>query len=289
MKKSLIIFSLLTININISFADPPSIKLWKHTANKPGIIAPLLHHALEITKQEYGDYQIVISNEMGQDRAFRELKNAHLDIAHFVATNEREKQITPIRIPIMKGLLGYRICLIKEGNQQIFTGITSQQQWLEKDITIAQHQNWPDTHILRSNGFKVQTTFKPALLFQQLAKNRFDCFARGLSEISAEYEKHASLGITIEPDVAIFYPFPQFFFVNPKKPRLAERLHIGLTRLQEKGKTEQLFNAYYKELLEKLDLKNRSIIALNNPMLSTETIEVINTPIANLKQQLEID
>ncbi|WP_413701174.1 hypothetical protein ACLKMH_05535 [Psychromonas sp. KJ10-10] len=133
MKKSLILLLLLTININISYAENNSIKLWKHTANKPGIIAPLLHHALEITKQEYGDYKIVISNEMGQDRAFRELKSAHLDIAHFVATSEREKQMTPVRIPIMKGLLGYRLCLIKEGNQQKFTGITNQKQWLEKN------------------------------------------------------------------------------------------------------------------------------------------------------------
>jgi hypothetical protein len=287
--KRIIVFLLLLININASYAEISTIKIWKHTANKPGIIAPLLYQALEITKPEYGDYQIIDSNNMGQERAFRELKNANLDIAHFVSTDEREKQITPIKIPIMKGLLGYRLCLIREGNQYKFNDITNQQQWIEKDITIAQHSNWPDTNILKSNGFQVKTTFKAELFFPQLAKDRFDCYLRGLSEISAEFENNKYLGITIEKNIVIFYPLPQFFFVNPKKPLLAKRLHLGLTRLQKNGKSEQLFESYYKDLLDKFKIKTRTFIELNNPTLSMTTLEEINLPMNNFRKRLAVD
>tara|TARA_R110001583_G_scaffold22238_1_gene83529 strand:+ start:215 stop:1096 length:882 start_codon:yes stop_codon:yes gene_type:complete len=287
--KKIIIFLLLITTINVSATESSTIKVWKHTANKPGIIGPLLLQALDITKHEYGDYQIIYSNYMSQDRAFRELKNANLDIAHFVSTHQREKQIPPVYIPIMRGLLGYRLCLIKEDNQYKFNDVTTQQQWIEKGITIAQHRNWPDTNVLKSNGFKVQTTFKPELLLQQLSKNRFDCYARGLSEISSELETNVPLDITIEKNIVIFYPLPQFYFVNPKKPLLAERIHLGLTRLQKNGSSDQLFDTYYKDLLDKFYLKNRNLIELDNPTLSAKTLQAINIPITNLKKQLITD
>ncbi len=285
MKKILILFLLLTLNANFSHAESTKIRVWKNTATDSGIIRTLLYRALEISKQEYGEYQVVISSEMEQDRALRELANARLDLAHFVSTAEREKQATPIRIPIMQGLLGYRLCLIKEGNQEKFTGISNKQQWIAKNITIGQHHNWPDTTILKSNGLNVQTTYKHELLFQQLSKNRFDCFSRGINEIGYEQFSHRSLDLVIEQNIVIHYPLPQFFFINPEKPLLAERLQLGLTRLQESGETELLFDSYYRELLNKFDLKKRVFIELQNPTLSPETIKAMQAPITNFKKK----
>lgn len=279
MKKKLIMFLLLIVNVNISYAEKTTIRVWSHTVNNAGMTASLLHRALQITQQEYGEYEFVLSHKMKQDRALRELVSGRIDIAHFVSTSEREKQATPIRIPIMQGLLGYRLCLIKEDNQKKFIGVNNIKQWIDKNITIAQDKRWPDTKILESNGVNVQTTFKHELLFQQLSKARFDCFARGISEISLEQQEHSSLGLIIEKHIVIHYPLPQFFFVAADKPLLAERLKLGLTRLQENGEAELLFDSYYQAILDNLELKKRVFIELQNSTLSPETIDVINSPV----------
>ena len=283
IKKLLLLLLLQPIMVNFCYAEGSKIRVWEHTQNKPGIIGLVLHRALEVTSEEYGDYELVNSGKMEQDRALRELVSDRLDIAHFVPTIEREFLITPIRIPIMQGLLGYRLCLINENNQETFEGITNKQQWIDKGITIGQHQSWPDTTILKSNGINVHTTFKRDLLFYQLSKGRFDCFSRGISEISNEKESHKSLPLAIEGNIVIYYPLPQFFFVNPSKPILMARLQTGLMHLQKSGELNRIFDNYYLPIISELNLKQRTFIPLQNPTLSPMTIDALLQPSARFK------
>jgi len=286
MKKILILLLLLSATNPFSYAQPMQIKVWRTTLNDNGIIQELVYRALEITTEKYGDYKLIASSEMEQDRALRELANNQLNLAHFVATAARESMAIPIRIPIMQGLLGYRLCLIKEENQEKFDNITTKQQWLDKNLTIGQHHNWPDTEILQSNGLTVITTYKTDLLFQQLAKNRLDCFSRGINEISYEQVSHRSLGLAIEKNIVIHYMLPQFFFVNPSNQLLAERLQLGLTRLQQNGEMDKLFEKHYRELIERLNLKNRVVIELYNPTLSEQTISALKASTRRLKKNI---
>ena len=179
---------------------------------------------------------------MEQGRALRELSkmdSSRLDLAHFAPTIEREKQAIVIRIPLIQGLLGYRLCLIKDGDQHKFSKITNKEQWLASNLTIGQHQNWPDTLVLKDNGLMVKTSYKYKLLFQQLVKHRFDCFARGANEIVYEQRAHQDLGLIIEKKLMLHYPFPLFFFVNKNNPDLAKRLEQGLSKLIENGVLSQ--------------------------------------------------
>lgn len=272
-----VLFLILLLTSSTSYAYTAQIKVWQHTLGTPNIIQNTLLHALEITTKEYGDYQIIESSMMTQDRALKEINIGNLDIAHFIATAQREEKGIAVRIPVMRGLLGYRICLIKNGEQDKFDKITNKEQWLANNITIGQQENWPDTEILKSNEFNVKTTFKKELLFQQIAKGRFDCFARGANEITRELLENKDLDISIENGIVIYYPFPLFYFVNPNKPLLAERLTLGLTRLHENGMEEKLFDSYFHDVLEKLTLKQRHLLKLDNPILSEPTINAMNT------------
>lgn len=285
MKKAITLLLMLTFFTHFSYAKETNIRVWKNTVKNVGMTQILLELALDITKPEYGEYQLISSAEMEQDRALLELKNARLDVAHFVATAQREKNTLPIRVPLMQGILGYRLCLIKDNNQQKFVGINNKQQWIASNITIGQHHNWPDTQILKTNGINVQTTYKHKLLFKQLAKERFDCFARGISEINDEQLAHRSLGLVIKKNIIIHYPLPQFFFVNAKNPLLAERLKLGLSRLQKTGKTKKLFDYYFQKLLTTFELQKRTFIELNNPLLSAETTKAIQTTSTDFEKQ----
>ncbi|PKF61245.1 hypothetical protein CW745_11475 [Psychromonas sp. psych-6C06] len=273
------LFFLLILLFNQQVYAVTKITVWEHTVNDPTeIIMDTLHRALEVTKPEYGEYELITSLKMEQGRALRELakiKNSHLDLAHFSPTVEREKVAIAIRIPLIQGLLGYRLCLIKQGEQTKFSQIQNKNEWLNSKLIIGQHQDWPDTQVLKNNGLSVKTTHRYELLFQQLAKQRFDCLARGANEIYYEHHAHPNLGLAIENNIVLHYPFPLFFFVNRNNATLAKRLELGLSRLVESGTSEKLFEYYYQTQLETLNLKNRHIIHLNNTMLSPKTVQAI--------------
>lgn len=262
-----------------TLTEPQEIIVWQHTVNGPTeIIKDALQRALEITRPEYGAYRIITSAEMEQGRALNTLSKqarGKLDVAHFATTTEREKKAIAIRIPLIQGSLGYRICLIKKHNQSTFSEITNKHDFIEKNISIGQHKDWPDTKILRSNGLHVKTTYKYSLLFQQLDKQRFNCFSRGINEISYEHEQHTEINATIEESLLIHYPFPLFFFVNANRPEVAKRLTLGLTRLQSNGTLLQLFEYYYKDRLAALHLEARTIIELENPTLSEKSLKAL--------------
>ena len=265
------------------------ITVWEHTVNDPTeIIMETLSRALEITKPEYGDYQLITSVKMEQGRALRELskhQGSRLDLAHFAPTIEREKQALAVRVPLIQGLLGYRLCLIKSGQQGKFANISNKDQWLASNLSIGQHQNWPDTLVLKDNGLAVKTSYKYELLFQQLAKQRFDCFARGANEIYYEQRTYRNLDLVIEEGIMLHYPFPLFFFVNKNNPVLAKRLTLGLNKLIENGTSEKLFEYYYQAQIEDLNLRNRHIIELKNPTLSYQTVQAMAQPNTIFKQR----
>lgn len=267
---------------SFSIAKVTKIIVWDSLYNDPNsIVLNYLYKALEITKAEYGNYEIIGSIPMEQGRSLKALsiKNGFkLDIASYAPTREREIQAIPIRIPLLSGLMGYRLCLINDKNQSAFNGIKNKKQLIERGISIGQHQDWPDTTILRSNNINVQTTHKKALLFQQLSRKRFDCFSRGASEIYAEYLAHQKQGIKIEKKLLIYYPLPLFFFVNKNHPLLAERLQLGLEKLIKSGEFDNIFKKYYADIIIELKLNNRTVIDLNNPTLSEQTIKALQGP-----------
>lgn len=288
LKLSYFLFNLLLINaasfifvsmVQASQNKVTHITVWEHTINhREQIIIDLLTKSLQVTTKEYGDFKINSSPKMEQKRALQQLSiksGAHIDIGHFVGTRERESQGIPIYIPLIKGLLGYRICLIKEVNQAKFTDIANKQDFIDASLSIGQHQDWPDTDILKSNNIIVTTTYKRHLLFQQLDNHRFHCYSRGVNEITFELASQPELDIKIEDSLLIYYPFPLYLFVNQNEPELAARVELGLQRLKKSGEFDKLFAHYYKERLSSLNLQQRKMIKLNNPTISEKSKQIM--------------
>ena len=65
----------------------------------------------------------------------------------------------------------------------------------------------------------------------------------------------------------IYYPFPLAFYVNPDKPVLAERIQIGMDKLDENGVLEEIFLKYNEELIDRLNLRERTVFKIKNPIL----------------------
>ena len=91
-----------------------------------------LELALEKTADE-GPWQLQPATEaMPQSRALQKLSEADgVDVVWSMTSIEREKQNRPIRIPLLKGLMGYRLLIIRAEDQSWFRRVQTIDQLRE--------------------------------------------------------------------------------------------------------------------------------------------------------------
>lgn len=188
-----------------------------------------------------------------------------IDVFWTVTSHEREQQLLPIRIPIDRGLFGWRLLLIRNGDQPRFTAIESAAElasWLG-----AQGHDWPDTEILRAAGLRIESSASYEGLFGMLSRGHIDYFPRSVAEVWRELDSHREQPIRLEQSLALHYPSAQYFFVHPQNHALAQAIEAGLRRAIADGSFARLFNQHYGQVLARADLGKRRILELENPLL----------------------
>ncbi|MED5618195.1 hypothetical protein [Ideonella sp. BN130291] len=217
-----------------------------------------------------GDYRVVdASVRMNQERQVLELEAGRtIDVGPIPTSAERERRLLPVRIPLNRGLLGWRIGLIRKGEQGHFSHIARQADLAS--IRIAQGAEWPDTKILQGNGIQVKTGSTYPGLFEMLADGRFDYFPRSVMEIWDEQQVHRDK-LDIEQRVALHYFYDSYFFVSPRNVKLAEHIRKGLEAAIADQSFERLFLEYWGDHVRRARLQERVVIELRNPLLTPET------------------
>jgi len=203
-------------------------------------------------------------------RVIEEVSKGRLTVmwaAHHWEKEEKEN-IRPIRIPVFKGLLGYRIFIISREKQKLFNQITNKKELAK--LTFGQGLEWADTTILEENGLSVITLKNYRQLFAMVNAGRFDVLPRGVIEPWEELKSYPELDLAVEKTLALHYTLPFYFYVNAKNTKLAEDLKRGLEAAVANGSYENYFQNHpiVQDALEKTNLKNRKIFKLRNPMLN---------------------
>lgn len=236
----------------------------------------LLTLALDLSSDKYGDYKLVkAESAMFQRRAIREIRSfrGKLDIVWTMTSREREEQLTPIRFPLLRGLGGYRISLIRKKAIEKFKQIKQESDL--KEIFAGQGTSWPDSKILENNQYNVVQAHGHEALFKMLLHSRFDYMPRALHEVWNEAEMFDDL--VVERNFALYYPSPYYFFVNPKNTKLIKRLEYGLAKAEASGQFKALFenHAVTQNMLQKAELANRKVFYLENDLLTRDTKDVL--------------
>ncbi len=164
---------------------------------------------------------IVPVAEMEQGRAVRELEKGQiLDLFWMGTDRDKEQQLRAIRIPLERGLMGFRMLTIRRNQIDKFSQISSLQQ-LHK-LTACQGLSWPDTKILQNAGLKVQTSPVYENLFKQVNAGRCDYFPRGLHEGQTELRERIALypDLVRSPNLILHYPFAIYFFTGKQNEAL---------------------------------------------------------------------
>ncbi|MEO8806690.1 MAG: transporter substrate-binding domain-containing protein [Burkholderiaceae bacterium] len=227
----------------------------------------LLELALSKTRTEYRvEYPAA---PMNQARQVLELEAGRtIDVGPIPSSAEREARLLPIRIPLNKGLLGWRLGLVRKGDANRVAQVKTLADL--KSVRLAQGHEWPDTQILKGNGIEVITGATYEGLFKMLERERFDYFPRSVMEIWGEQEANAST-LEIEPHLALHYFYDSYFFVNKRNTKLAADINEGMEKAVADGSFDKLFNEHWGDFVRRARLSERTVIELRNPLLTPET------------------
>ncbi|WP_035375074.1 hypothetical protein [Pseudoduganella violaceinigra] len=234
----------------------------------------VLRTALEKTRPTFGPYELrQASQYMSPARVTAEAAAAGPINLFVRATSvQLEQQFRPIRIPVDRGLIGYRLLLVRQDEVPLFAEVSTLDQL--RHFSIGQGKGWVDVGILQSAGFKVVEGNNYDGLFSMLAVRRFDAFSRSVDEALREYdERHQQFSIEVEPGIALYYPLARYFFTrrDVDGEMLARRLEAGLETMVHDGSLQALFMEYKGPLIKRSGLAQRRLFRIPNPALPPQT------------------
>jgi ABC-type amino acid transport substrate-binding protein len=266
---------LLGIAVQVSAEDPLRQPMEVRYASPPGHAflhiykVDLITRALEITRPEFGDYQLVEFNgdNPNDQRRVKMINEGKLINLLWAPSGSMvtKAEVTEIPFDLLHGLLGYRICLRNANTPIVLTGVNTLEDL--RKIRIGQGEEWPDIDIYEANNIKPVLAPSLPSMFEMLGYKRFDCLPFGANEVTyiLNQKKSSYPFLEIDDQLLIHYEFKIQFYVSKRYPRIAERLTMGIKKLQENGEWDALFRKYHAEDLKGLNLKNRRVICLQSP------------------------
>jgi len=263
-----VVFVLLYVT-SASYADNHVIqvtvpgKINKERAIRNPFIDELLH--IIFKKQNKVLDLVYLENSVSQGRALKELSfGEFIDLNWSVTTIAREKMLLPIRIPIYQGLIGWRVFFIQQGNQDKFDQINNIEDL--KEFTAVQRFDWPDHQILKINKLPVEGNISYKQQSLVVKDGIVDYFPLSAIEIYYAAKAEINKPLLIESNLVLKYPSAYYFFVRPENYELANIIQKGFDQAIDDGSYNELFLRHFGEDLQKVNLKQRKVINLYNPL-----------------------
>jgi hypothetical protein len=255
-------------------AQPADTVRLPHHVSMPDPQLAYVRRVVELALSRAGSRREVslVDLEMTQGRTLIELATpgSPIDLMWTMTDRQRESSgLLPVRIPIDRGLLGWRLLLVRRSELTQWAGVRSL-----KDLRgrlAGQGHDWPDTTILRANGLEVGTSSGYDALFRMLAAGRIDYFPRSILEIDAEMAGGQHPELAIAPDLMLHYPAAAYFFVSPQRPELAADLKAGLEAAVADGSFQRLHREQYGAVVKAHPVRPARVLKLSNPLLPPET------------------
>ena len=240
-----------------------------HADPQQAYVTALLQLALARSGQAYALRRSALP--MVQARAMQEIATGtgSVDVVWAATSRASEAQLLPVRLPIDRGLIGWRVALIQARQPDLLRGVRSIAALAR--LSAGQMRDWPDAAILQANGLRLDTSSTYEGLFQQLAAGRIDYFPRSVIEAQSELASHARLPLALDAHLVIRYPAALYFFVGKHRPELAGHIETGLEAMLADGSFMQLFRRHFGRIEAGLKLSQRHVLDLANPDLPEET------------------
>ena len=232
----------------------------------------LLELALAHAPDGEAPFRLVpFAEDVTQNRGMQLLQTGAIDVIALGTNDERESRMRPIKIDILRGIVGFRIFVIRTADQARIARLDGKS--LRQQLTFGLNSQWADLPVMRANGFTVETSPSYENLFGMLVAGRFDAFPRGLNEAARELDerKQTYPQLAVEQNKALFFPYPVYFWVAKENTILAQRIERGLKLALADGSFRKLFETYHATEIASLAKEKRQVIRLDNPTLPAGT------------------
>jgi ABC-type amino acid transport substrate-binding protein len=250
----------LTAQVEASQAMPESI-VYAGIYSQNDYTLQLLSAALLKADNRYIPSALGYFPPRGRDFSMMENKNG-IDIMWGSARRDRERRFLTIRIPVFKGLIGWRIPLLMQHQKDMFKNVKTFEQLLA--LRPGQYFRWTDTAILKENGIDVFAVNTRETLMDMLVSGKFDYFPRAVIEIDNEYQQNKARGVVIDEHILMIYPTAFYFYVHKDNKALANNLTRGLELMIADGEMDELFHKHFGVILAELAVQRRQIFRLTN-------------------------
>ncbi|WP_338291434.1 diguanylate cyclase [Planctobacterium marinum] len=246
-----------------------NIKVNKVIGEKEELVFSILQLALQKSSPESRIIQM--NNEIPVGRLVEETDAGRIDLMWAGSSKELDNKLLAVRIPLLKGLLGHRIFIIRDGEQTRFDAIKELSQLSRYSAGMGHF--WGSTRVLREAGLPVETSVKYKNLFHMLDGGRFDYFPRAAHEPWSEVKAHPDLSLQVEKKLLLIYPYAMYFYLKKSSLELHETLSSGLELAIADGSFDELFfsNPMIKSAVEESDFSQRTVMRIANPDMHPDT------------------
>lgn len=200
-----------------------------------------------------------------QDRCLELLRQGEVDLVYLPPNEQRMAEFGVLPVDLYRGLLGYRLLLIRRQDEPRFASTDTLAQL--RRFTGGFGRQWADLLVFERNGLPVMTGPGNEALIAMLKARRFDYLHRGITEAFAElaqFDRDAQL--MVEPHLALHYDFPVYFMVRRERTALLAQLRQGLQKAQADGSFQRLFEQHFAPVLQRAHLGQRRLIELDYPL-----------------------
>nr|WP_320125698.1 hypothetical protein [uncultured Shewanella sp.] len=230
----------------------------------------LLQLVIDATKADFGQASLEVSDViMSRNRILRELQDGqNINVIAEASSLEWNTKLIPIKIPIRKGIQGFRVFIIQKENVKSLAQITSIIQLTS--LKTGSGSQWSTKVAMQQAGFEVIESVQYNSLFNMLSKGRFVTFGRGVNEAYQELKQFNLQypNLVIDENILLHIPLATYFYISPNKPHLAQRIEVGLRRIINNGEFEKLFYKRHCDFLIKSKMNQRLIFKIDNPLIS---------------------
>lgn len=239
----------------------------------------LVAAALEASGVEVEFVDAPLANEK---RQLFMLEAGQSDIDLMPVTGERLASVAAgkslvIPVPLDRGLLGYRLCLLLKKRKDLLAGVQSAQDL--RAFTIGQGEGWMDVDVYKNAHIPVKWVrdWRNGEFVDQMNAGFIDLFPLGAEETLSYFIPHYQITqpeITSDPSIVIRYPWYRFVWISAasKNAELLRRaLQEGFVTLTRNGQFLKIWAAACRDLPESF-FSGRTVIDLPNPLYGPEIV-----------------
>ncbi|WP_048691489.1 hypothetical protein [Catenovulum maritimum] len=262
MRKLLLIISFVCLSTSALACDK-QVTVPLLESSKDRLILDLLKLSLSKTSIQYciNEYNQVLT----EGRKASHVKKGILSLQWASTGSQSSQLLQAVKHPIFRGLTGFRLLVIREGEQSTFDQIKDLTGL--KGLTAGQGQFWGDTQVLRANNLPVVTSTQARKLWKMLHLKRFDYLPLGLHEPWKDLKMRPSYHLSVEKNWILSYPAALYFYTQDQESELHKNLTQGMQAALDDGSYQNMLisSDMFQSIIKQASVEKRRVIELNNP------------------------